>query len=204
MSSASKVPWQLQIAKRRPRRKGQARPLMEELPAIDARAWSKRKWFPQNWHDQHEYDHYIAAGIARVQLSRRTASIFHSGTVQHVAISWIKVGFGLRPAFICTCRRRVYRLLLAGRSFVCRHCCGAQYLSRAVHSRHRPVVAAARLQRFLQRWQAPIRWTTFHRISGRLKGYLARMPRRYRSSIIADHLLQPRSAYCSRVAMHRW
>jgi hypothetical protein len=129
---------------------------MEELPAIDSRAWSKRKWFPRNWHDAHELEHYIAPGIARVILSRARADVFHSGGKQAINIFWQRSDLGPRPMFICSCKRRAFKLRLIRGAFQCKRCCGVPYLSQAVTSRQRPIVQAARLKRFIDRWDGSI------------------------------------------------
>jgi hypothetical protein len=177
---------------------------MESLPAIDARTMAKRGMFPRNHIDRHEYaDGYIAAGVARLVVSRRQVEILHGGKVQSVSVDWLRGGFGYRPGFVCSCGRRAYKLRQLGRSFCCKHCCGLPYLSQAVSSTARPIVQAMRLKRFLSRWDRPLHWRSFHRISGLHKSYAARIPRRWRSRQIADHLLAPLIRYGARVATHR-
>jgi hypothetical protein len=149
----SNVPWQLQTKRRR--RKGEGRPVIETLPLLDVHILAKRKMFPRNWHDRHEYDQYIAPGIARIILSRRQVDVHHSGRVQAIPIYWQRC-FGLRPIFVCSCGRKAYRLRLIRGEFLCYRCCGLQYLSRSVSSAHRSVVQKKRLERFIQRWDKPM------------------------------------------------
>jgi hypothetical protein len=197
----SRVPWQLQT--KRQRRKGESRPLLESLPLLNVNVLAKRDMFPRNWVEIYEYDGYIAPQIAKVELSRKQVRVFHSGKIQTVPVYWRKQGFGLRPLFVCQCKRKAFKLRLIRQTFQCYRCCGVQYLSRSVSSAHRPILQKKRLEWFIRRWDGPMQWRTYHRISGLLKAYKARLPSKYRSRLIEDYMCKPLSAYSTCVAFHR-
>jgi hypothetical protein len=205
--SRSSIPWQLRTKHRR--RKGHGRPLMESLPCLDIRVLAKRKMFPGNWADQHEYNGYIAPNVSRLILSRRQVEIWHSNIKQAVPLYWQR-GFGLRPIFVCSCGRRAFVLRLSRQAFRCYRCCHALYLSQAVDSRHRPVVQAKRIRRFLDAYgskepkkPAPMHWRSFHRILGQLRGYEARSPKQWHSQKITDPLLKPLQVYRTQMDSRR-
>src|SRR5262249_31898772 len=79
------------------------------------------------------------------------------GRSERFKLKPIRTGFGsFRYCFYCnTCATPVERLYYFNHSLLCRFCCNGRYASRAIASKNRPVLAAARLEDFLNRpiWQ---------------------------------------------------
>jgi hypothetical protein len=203
------VPWQLRV-----RRKRRHRPLIEQLPHIDARVWSRRKLFPPNWADKAEYDFgLIVPAISIITLSRSTAEItLRNGAQQAIPIWWQKTGYGQRPLFVCPCGRRAFRLYTRFGRFGCYRCIGAIYLSQAVDSKARAAVQASRLRHYLGHWgekkekippkPSGMATVTYYRLIGRLSALEARCPNQWGSRRVRDDsaLLMPLMGYATQSA----
>ena len=162
-SVSSKVPKQLQTAKRRGNR-----PIAEQLPSISAKDIAQAA--PHNWHDRSILDS-IGLRYSRLKsatISRAQVDFVHtSGLAQTFRLKWIKTGFGKpRAAFICSCRRPVTRLYFHRHRLACRRCCGAIYASQCIDSRNRPALQATRLRAFLN--MARLRRNNRYRLNSRL------------------------------------
>jgi hypothetical protein len=206
------VPWQLRTARRKRRHPGQ-RPILEQLPTLDARMLARKRLFPPNWQDCFEYDFgFIVPSIRTLALTRGTAEILHSGKKQVVPIHWHRISGATnsqRPVFVCDCGRHVFRIYLVRGSFCCRRCSRAVYLCQAIASRQRPCLQTARLQRFLGAWSntetllrpAGMRRRTFSRLKQRLNQLEQRT--RYKQALnskrISNRMLLPVTAYCTQI-----
>jgi hypothetical protein len=93
-------------------------------------------------------------------------------------------------------------LRLIRRAFQCYRCCGLPYLSQNISSAHRPIIQAGRAKRFLERWDRPLHWRTYHRLSANLAKHKANIPRKWRSKQITDRAFAPLIAYGTRVSSH--
>jgi hypothetical protein len=147
------VPWQLRI-----KRKRRHRPLIEELPCLDARTLARKRLFPGNHADKAIYtDIGLALPCVHcLTLTRSQAEVSHRHGTQLIPVHWSPIS-GLkksqRPVFVCPhCSRRAFRLFLSRGRFTCYRCCGGIYASQAVHSANRPALQAERLRRFLGSW----------------------------------------------------
>lgn len=70
--------------------------------------------------------------------------------VQHVRLSWTQCGFGgRRPWFLCPvegCGKRVAKLYLGQRGYICRHCVGLKYRSQSEPAAERRISRANRIR----------------------------------------------------------
>jgi hypothetical protein len=144
----------------------------EDCLSLDVRSWQRDGWleivlcFTMTWQRRYRKDSSIGvrvlghAGEERayaVELSYSWGPERRKEDVSYpVSLSWTPCNFGRsRPWFVCpgvvngvSCSRRVAKLYLKGRYFLCRHCHDLTYSSQQKAHRH---AALRRCQRIRQK-----------------------------------------------------
>jgi hypothetical protein len=187
-------PWQLRGP--RPRRRV-PRPLIDELPFVDVRGLGRRRQFPPNWHDTNIFDvGFLHPGIKSLRLTRASITVTYYGNApqQIIKLKWYKPGFGgYRPVGQCGCGRTAFRLYKVSSKLVCYRCTKGRYATQVGYSRSRPHIQARRLENLISGLPRGLWGTTHKRLWSQ---YHALKPQgTYKSKLITERVLQPRSRY---------
>jgi len=124
--------------------------------------------------------------ISAARSSAEMVELAHSNIVQRFRIKWQRVGFGVRPAFLCDqCRRPTFKLYFHCANLSCRRCIigGAIYASQTCNKHSRPILQATRLQYFINH-KRYLRKTTQSALKARLASLgstSSRLPKRVSS-----------------------
>jgi hypothetical protein len=88
-----------------------------------------------------------------------------NGPVHRFKLKHIRVGFGIRHAFLCNdCGHPTYKLRYHNRHLACCQCLGAIYALQTCSANQRPVLQATRIQSFLDN-----KPRLFHKTQDRLR-----------------------------------
>lgn len=143
-----------QLARGLRERKGMPpRPILESLPQIHIKALT----VPERYGQTITQDLSLKLPrIANAKVSCESVTFYHkalhrkeTGLVQDFRLKAIRVGFGLRYAFICSCNEPVLRLYYHGSRLACRYCLFGIYASQRLNKRTRPILQAVRITDFL-------------------------------------------------------
>jgi hypothetical protein len=197
------APWQLQLAKRRPKRFG-PRPIVETLKRIDIAELCRFHVFPAQWHESHYLELPFKYPFARnLVISLENIEVNHlSGYIQSIPLHWVRTGFGgnsrRRPLLVCQCGRSVTKLYFNGGHLACRRCHNAVYASQVCGKHSRPILQAKRLRTFLE-----LKSYMSKRNRERLKARLTPEQGRLTTKRLANDAIQrPQGNYRTRGAMH--
>lgn len=137
-----------------------SRDRVEDCLSLDVRSWWRDRWlengavFTTTWCHRYRKDSSIGVrvlGDATAERVLATELYYSWGPEGHkedvsypVSLSWTPCNFGgSRPWFVCpgvvegvSCGRRVAKLYLKGRYFLCRHCHDLAYSSQQEAHRH--------------------------------------------------------------------
>jgi hypothetical protein len=129
--------------------------------------------------------------ISAARISANLVELAHSNVVQSFRIKWTRIGFGLRPAFLCNqCRRPTFNLYFHCGNLSCRRCVigGAIYVSQVLDKRSRPILQANRLAYYL-RHKKYLRKTTQAALQARLAS-LGDKPSHLKGKRVANYRVQ--------------
>jgi hypothetical protein len=113
------------------------------------------------------WPHIGACKVSRdcVELHIPSLHRNQNGPVHKFRLKHIRVGYGIRHAFLCNdCGRPTFKLRYHNRHLACYRCLGAVYASQTCSQQQRPVLQATRIQSFLD--SKP---RLFHRTRERLR-----------------------------------
>lgn len=153
------MPWQLAKGLRERRQSGRttSRPIAEQLPSININHLKVPR----------DYKTHVAPNISLrypllssmriawnvVHFQHRSLHRGVEGPIQSFGIKQIKTGLGgyFRHAFVCTCGRATIKLYFHHQRLACKRCHNAINASQVLGARTRPVLAASRIQSFLEK-----------------------------------------------------
>jgi hypothetical protein len=133
--------------------------LAEHCLSIDVRQLSRKgclePWLRYSWGWQNGCNIIIETSPEAIELAYTISCNGQQGERVHIEVplSWTSCNYGgKRPWFICPgkgCGRRVAKLYLAGKYFLCRHCHDLAYLSQRQGKEFRLIDKAQKIYRRL-------------------------------------------------------
>src|SRR5215813_9850821 len=132
------------------------RPIVEQLPSINInhlKVPRDHKTYVTNISLRYPLLSSMRIAWNVVHFQHRSLHRSVEGPVQSFSIKQIRTGLGgyFRHAFICTCGRPTIKLYIHHQRIACKRCHNAINASQTLGARTRPVLAASRIQSFLEK-----------------------------------------------------